>query len=175
VSTGDHAFSNDYSGVGVYWPTDGGTTWVRSKGVPDGALSFRVAVDPTNQSIVYVATGFGLYRSTDAGRSYVNVNLPTGACTGESSLPDCFFANVVTDVAVQPPDKFGHKGGAVIAALGWRDGQQPNFDGKPEAPANGLYRSDTGLPGSFTKVPDSSGFTPTDRAGRIALGTTTGD
>ncbi|MDX6659506.1 MAG: hypothetical protein QOJ55_328, partial [Solirubrobacteraceae bacterium] len=174
VATGDMAFSNDYAGVGTYWSTNDGGTWHKSKGAPDGALSFRVAVDPTNPKVVYLATGFGLFRSTDAGRNFTNVNLPTGDCAGDSSKPNCFFANVVTDVAVQSADHFGNKGGAVVAAVGWRAGQFPNFNKKPQAPANGLYRSDSGTPGSFTKVPDSAGFTSTDRTGRVALGTTTG-
>ncbi len=174
VATGDMAFSNDYAGVGTFWSTDDGQTWHKSRGAPDGALSFRVAVDPTNANVVYLATGLGLYRSTDAGRSFTNADLPTGSCHGDSSKPNCFFANVVTDVAVQPTDKLGHHGGAVVAAVGWRDGQRPNLAGKPEAPANGLYRSDSGAPGSFTKVPDSAGFTPTTKAGRVALGTATG-
>jgi photosystem II stability/assembly factor-like uncharacterized protein len=175
VATGDHAFSNDYAGVGAYWTTDEGKTWHKSKGSPVGALSFRVAVDPNDPNVVYLATGMGLYRSTDAGRNFVNVNLPTGDCAGDSSKPNCFFANVVTDVAVQPKDKLGHAGGQVIAAVGWRAGQFPNFNGKPQAPANGLYRSDNGTPGSFQKIPDSAGFTPTERAGRIEFGVTTGE
>src|SRR3954451_21012787 len=174
VATGDMAFSNDYAGVGTFWSTDDGQTWHKSRGAPDGALSFRVAVDPTNANIVYLATGMGLYRSTDAGRSFANVDLPTGSCHGDSTKPNCFFANVVTDVAVQPSDKLGHNGGAVVAAVGWRDGQRPNLAGKPEATANGLYRSDSGAPGSFSKVSDNSGFTPTAKVGRVALGTTTG-
>jgi hypothetical protein len=174
VTTGDHAFSNDYAGVGTFWTTDEGKTWHKAKGAPVGALSFRVLVDPNNPDVVYIATGVGLFRSTDAGRSFVNVNLPTGDCAGDSNKPNCFFANVVTDVAVQPADKFGHKGGAVMAAVGWRAGQFPNFNGKPQAPANGLYRSDNGTPGSFQKIPDSAGFTPTDRAGRAEFGTTVG-
>ncbi len=175
VATGDMAFSNDYAGVGTYWSTDDGSSWHKSHGAPDGALAFRVAVDPTNPNVVYLATGMGLYRSTDAGRSFTNVDLPTGACRGNSLKKNCFFANVVTDVAVQPTDRFGHNGGAVVAAVGWRDGQRSNLDGAPEAPANGLYLSDNGAPGSFTKVDDStSGFTPTDRVGRVALGTSTG-
>jgi photosystem II stability/assembly factor-like uncharacterized protein len=174
VATGDHAFSNDYAGVGAFWTTDEGKTWHKAKGSPVGALSFRVAVDPNNPNVVYLATGKGLFRSTDAGRSFTNVNLPTGDCAGDSSKPNCFFANVVTDVAVQPKDKLGHAGGAVIAAVGWRAGQFPNFAGKPQAPANGLYRSDNGTPGSFRKVPDSAGFTATDHAGRAEFGVTTG-
>ena len=173
VSTGDHAFSNDYPGVGVYWTTDQGQSWHRSDGVPSGLLSFRVAVDPTNASTVYVATGGGLFRSTDAGRSFTNVSLPTGDCAGDSSKPNCFFANMVTDVAVQPADKLGDKGGAVIAAVGWRAGQQPNFNGKPEAPANGIYRSDTGAPGSFKAV-TGTGFPDATVAGRTEFGVTHG-
>jgi hypothetical protein len=174
VATGDHAFSNDYAGVGAYWSTNDGRSCHRSKGSPGGALSFRVAVDPNNPSVVYLATGFGLYRSTDAGRSFTNVNLPTGACHGNSHKRNCFFANIVTDVAVQPKDSLGHKGGAVIAAVGWRDGVRPNLAGVPEAPANGLYRSDSGRVGTFKKVPDSAGFTPTDRAGRTEFGVSDG-
>src|SRR2546423_3135111 len=173
VATGDHAFSNDYAGVGVYWTTDDGVTWVRAKGVPDGALSYRVAVDPTNPDVVYAATGLGLYRSTDAGRSFTDVRLPTGPCAGDSSKPNCFFANVVTDVAVQPADGFGHKGGAVLATVGWRAGNRPNFAGAPESPNNGVYRSDTGTPGSFTKI-DGTGYPASDIAGRAELGVATG-
>lgn len=174
VATGDHAFSNDYAGVGTYWTTDEGKTWHKAAGAPVGALAFRVLVDPNNPEVVYVATGMGLFRSTDAGRSFTNVNLPTGECAGDSSKTNCFFANVVTDVAVQPTDKLGHKGGAVMAAVGWRAGQFPNFNGKPQAPANGLYRSDNGAPNSFQKIPDSAGFTPTERAGRAEFGVTSG-
>jgi hypothetical protein len=175
VATGDMAYSNDYAGVGVYWSTDDGVTWVKAKGAPDGALSFRVAVDPTNPDVVYAATGMGLYRSTDAGHSFTNVNLPTSPqCAGNSLAKNCFFANMVTDVVVQPKDKFGHAGGKVLAAVGWRAGQRPNFNNVPDAPNNGLYASDTGAPGTFSKVPESAGFTPTDRAGRVALGVSDG-
>ena len=83
VATGDHAFSNDYAGVGVFWSTDDGDHWTRSTGVPNGALSFRLRVDPSDPDVVYYASGLVLFRSTDAGRSFVNVNLPTGDCTGD--------------------------------------------------------------------------------------------
>src|SRR3954452_25064011 len=173
VATGDHAFSNDYAGVGVYWSVDDGVTWVKAKGAPDGALSYRVAVDPTNSQIVYVATGVGLYRSTDGGKSFTNVRLPTGDCAGDSTKPNCFFANIVTDVALQPKDSFGHGGGAVLATVGWRAGQRPNFNGQPESPNNGVYRSDSGAPGSFGKV-DGTGYPGSDVAGRAELGVASG-
>jgi hypothetical protein len=170
VLTGDHAFSNDYAGMGAYWSNDDGHTWHHAGGVPDGGLSFQVVVDPTNAKRLYAATGIGLFRSDDAGRSWENVKLPTGDCAGDSFKANCFFANIVTSVQVQAADKHGHRGGAVAAAVGWRAGQYPNFAGKPQAPSNGIYTSDTGATGSFAKVPDSAGITPTAEFGRAELG-----
>ena len=170
VLTGDHAFSNDYSGMGAYWTNDDGKTWHHSKGLPDGALSFQVAVEETNPKRVFAATGLGLFRWDDAGRSFENVKLPTGDCAGDSSKPNCFFANVVTSVQVQAADKFGHKGGAVAAAVGWRAGPFPNFNGKPQAPANGIYVSDSGASGSFQRVGDDRGITASAQFGRAELG-----
>lgn len=174
VVTGDHAFSNDYAGMGAYYTTDDGRTWQRAKGIPDGALSFEVDVDPTNPRRVYAATGLGLYRSDDAGRTFENVNLPTGDCAGKTTEANCFFANIVTSVEVQAADKFGNKGGAVLATVGWRAGALPNFAGKPQSPGNGLYRSDTGDTGSFAKVGDDSGITPADQFGRAELDAVSG-
>jgi hypothetical protein len=174
VATGDHAFSNDYAGVGVFWSTDDGAHWTRASGVPNGALSFRLRVDPSHPEVIYYASGLGLFRSTDSGRSFTNLQLPTGDCTGDSYKPNCFFANMVTDVAVQPKDEFGHDGGAVLAAIGWRAGQRPNFNNKPEGVGNGLYKSPDGSPGSFKKLTDV-GFTPPERQGRVEFGVADGE
>lgn len=174
AATGDNAFgAYTYGGLGTYYSTDDGGSWQRAQGIPNGALSFRVAVDPTNPAVVYVATGLGLYRSVDGGRRYQDVSLPTGRCAAGSLQFDCFLANVVTDVVVQSPDRFGHSGGAVLAAVGWRAGAAPNADGSPQSPANGLYSSPTGQPGSFQRI-KAPGFTPQSRIGRVALGAATG-
>ena len=175
--TGDNAFGgNTYGGLGVYRSTNDGRRWRRSKGVPNGVQGFKAAVDPTNPRVIYAATGAGLYRSTNAGRSFNNVKLPTGACKGTTfRRENCFFANIVTDVVVQAPDRFDNKGGSVLAAVGWRDGPRPNFNGKPEAPANGLYVSNSGKPGSFRDINEgAAGFTPQPRVGRVELGLASG-
>ena len=176
--TGDNAFGGDtYGGLGVYRSTNNGRTWQRAKGPPSGAQGFKAAVDPTNPNVVYAATGAGLFRSRNDGRSFNNVDLPTGKrCQGNTfDKANCFFANVVTDVAVQAPDGFGHKGGTVLAAVGWRDGTRENFNGVPEAPANGLYRSTSGRQGTFTRLPVSTnGFAPQQHIGRVELGAATG-
>jgi hypothetical protein len=176
--TGDNAFGGDtYGGLGVFRSTDDGRTWQRAKGPPSGAQGFKAAVDPTNPRVVYAATGAGLFRSNNDGRSFNNVDLPTGErCQGNTlHKQNCFFANVVTDVAVQAPDHFGHKGGTVLAAVGWRDGTRKNFNGVPEAPANGLYRSTSGRQGTFKRLPvNTDGFAPQQHIGRVELGAATG-
>ncbi|MDI3260274.1 MAG: hypothetical protein QJR02_11315 [Sinobacteraceae bacterium] len=186
---------NSYVGLGAYWSNDLGTTWHHASGVPDGAFAFKLAVDPAYPNIVYAATGKGLYRSEDAGRSYVDVKLPTktldgSSCAGRSNPGDvCQLANFVTDVVVKAPggstnEKPGAKGSAVLAAVGYRAGAAPYQDGKgtPQSMSNGLYRSDDGTPGSFQmlqvygniNLPLPNAFAPQLRVGRVELGAATG-
>jgi hypothetical protein len=180
--------SSGYLGLGAHWTNDLGASWHHASGVPDGAMVFRAAVDPSNPDIVYVASSKGLFRSSDAGRSYLNVALPTtDECAGVETLGPCQFTNYVTDVAIRHP---GGSTGAtcepagcpVLAAVGFRTGPLPFQDGRPMAPANGLYRSDTGQFGSFTKLDVSAadtnsplGFTVQNRIARTALGQAVGD
>ncbi|HUR15301.1 MAG TPA: hypothetical protein VM097_12500 [Mycobacteriales bacterium] len=181
AGTGDPAFGgSSYSGLGVFWSTGNGR-WTRSRGVPDAALTFNIDHDVARPSTVYVATSKGLYRSTDFGRSFVNVVLPT-TCTSVTN-PLCYFANIVTDVIVRPSGR-GSKGGAVLAAVGWRAGAKLNAVGKPQSPQNGLYWSATGARGSFRYLTNpgqnnvqtglGTGFATNDVVGRVALGGATG-
>jgi photosystem II stability/assembly factor-like uncharacterized protein len=184
VLTGDDAFGFDsLAGLGVYRSTDGGATWQHGAGVPSGANGFRIAVDPADPSVAYAATGAGLYRTDDDGATWTNVDLPTGSgvapgqpdCTGDPSVAKgCFLANQVTDVVVQGNARQGIAGkpGAVLAAVGWRAGLKQDADGTVQSPNNGIYESDTGAPGTFTKLaPGSgSGFASQAETGRIALG-----
>src|SRR5439155_436306 len=120
-------------------------------------------------------------RSTDDGRSWTDVKLPTSSCAGHTfDDRNCFLANIVTDVVVQAGSNTSTKGaqpGAVLAAVGWRAGRRANIKGKPESPHNGIYTSPTGAPGSFRFVdPTASNFTNGDPTapGRIALGIANG-
>jgi hypothetical protein len=190
--TGDDIYGGGSStpGIGAFRTTDGGATWEHAGGIPSGVLGFALAVDPTNADVVYAATGAGLYRSTDAGRTFDNVDLPTGRtggapngaplnpdCTGKGIVAGCFLANMVTDVVVQAPDTFGHAGGKVVAAVGWRAGNKSGPDGKIESPNNGIYVSDSGQRGTFRKVnPNTSGFggggVPTGQTNQDVIGRT---
>jgi hypothetical protein len=140
--------------------------------------------------VVYAATGAGLFRSSDDGVSYTNVNLPvspqgsTPNCTGAApTVEGCFLADIVTDVVVRAPGGVGAvtTGGAVLAAVGWRAGAKSNtsqhYPSYVEAPGNGLYSSSDGTPGSFTKVDTTaSNFADGEQAkiGRVELGAATG-
>lgn len=193
--TGEHVQGgNTYVGLGAYWSDDLGATWNHASGVPDGATGQRLAVDPSNPNIVYAATGKGLFRSDDAGATYVNVALPTSEqCAGVETLGPCQFANVVTDVVIKHPGGSTNvsceAGGCpVLAVVGYRQGAVPYADGTPSSPGNGLYRSDTGAPGSFARVglltgqiEDAAGgllpvgFAPQLRIGRTELGHAVGE
>jgi photosystem II stability/assembly factor-like uncharacterized protein len=68
-------------GDGVWGTTDGGKTWTHL-GLDETQSIQRIAVDPTNPQIVYVAAGGhlfgpnperGLYKSTDGGKTWKNV------------------------------------------------------------------------------------------------------
>ncbi|MHB8572292.1 MAG: hypothetical protein ACYDAY_04960 [Candidatus Dormibacteria bacterium] len=181
AGTGDEATgSYAFQGLGVWRSLDDGRTWQHAAGVPDAILTFRVAVDPTTPATVYAATSQGLYRSTDDAASFTNVGLPTGTCAGHVAptytLADsCFFANVVTDVAVQDRDEFGDAGGRVIAAVGWRYGQKLDPDGSTQqSPQNGIYTSaascSAGATCAMTFVSSATnGYVPQANIGRVAL------
>lgn len=189
VLTGEHVQGgNTYIGLGTFWSDDLGATWHQATGAPDGTNAGRLAVDPSNPSIVYAATGRGLFRSDDAGETYVNVVLPVSEqCAGvvEESGP-CQLASVVTDVVVQEPGGVtgvtcSSDGCPVLAAVGYRSGALPYADGTPQAPGNGFYRSANGKPGTFGKVGIQTptgivpvGFAPQERIGRIEIGAATG-
>ena len=185
VNSGEaSAGGNVYTGMGGFYSTDTGRTWQQSTGIPDGLMGFEIEVDPTNPKVVYAATSQGLFRSTDTGRSYVNVKLPTGACAGVTGYRNvCQNANWVTDVQIKAPGGVGpdKKGGQVLAAVGYRAGRLP-YPGTdtPQAPANGVYRSDTGAPGTFAMLDvygdgiSPIGFAPQERVGRFEMGSATG-
>ncbi len=183
VVSGEHVMGGStYMGLGAFWSDDLGVTWNQSTGVPDGAMGFEVAVDPTNTDEVYVATSMGLYKSLDAGSSFTNVNLPVSAeCAGAVGYGACQFANFVTDVVVKEPGGITDEaGGEVLAAVGYRAGKAVFPDGTIHSPGNGLYRSDSGDPDTFVRLDVSGdgltniGFTTEERIGRTELGIATG-
>ena len=180
--SGDPTFGGGgYTGYGAFYSTNLGSTWTKATGIPDGALGFSIDVDPTNPNIVYAATLYGLFRSTDGGKTYLNVNLPTGevapgvSCTGVAGGGKCQLANVVTDVVVRPPGGVNSEvaAGTVLAVVGWRASDRQNADGTIQSLGQGLYRSDTGAPGTFSKM-SALGWPSQHRQGRVELGATTG-
>ncbi len=70
AGTGEPTTWPGYEGVGVLKSIDGGATWSNTGTIGNGHIA-RVAIDPTNTSVVYCA-GFsgGLYRTTNGGTSW---------------------------------------------------------------------------------------------------------
>lgn len=179
VTTGEHTFGGfAFTGIGTWHSRDLGATWKRSSGPRSDTLGFATEVDPTDPRIVYSATGNGLWRSTDGGVTFSDVRLPTGDCQARYDDRTCNFANFVTDVVVQVPGGVGDApGGRVLATVGWRAGQAPDVDGSPQSCCNGVYRSDTGRPGTFERLDGlEAAFNDggAERIGRVEMGMATG-
>ena len=195
---GDNATAccETYLGHGIYYSSDDGTTWHAGTGIPDGLVTFKLALDPSTDvpgTTVYAATSKGLRRSLDVGVTWTDVILPvtpeayettTGLDCDGNYAGKCFFASFVTDVVIQAGDRL-KTGGNVMAAVGWRNSDQKykKADGSGaddpnlvDAPQNGIYVSNSkGAPGTFSFIsPASSKFSDTTHTGRTALGIANG-
>ena len=165
VGTGEAWTRNSVSiGDGIYRSTDGGETWT-NMGLPQSERIVKVVVRPGNSDVVLACvTGKlwsdsaerGVYRSIDAGKSWVQVLKGGNGSTGCGSMsvdpknPDTMFASLWD---------FRRKGWT------FRSGGE-NADA---ASGSGLYRSDDG--GShWTEITpaDNKGF-PDKPYGRIAV------
>lgn len=63
-------------GVGVLKSTDGGMTWInKQNGIPATKNTHSIAIDPTNENIVYAATvDSGIVKTVDGGENWVSIN-----------------------------------------------------------------------------------------------------
>jgi hypothetical protein len=94
AGTGESWMRNSVSvGDGIYKTTDGGETWT-NMGLPNSEHISRIVVDPTNGDVVYAcvpgrlwsdSADRGLYKTTDGGKTWVQIikapNLSTGCST----------------------------------------------------------------------------------------------
>jgi hypothetical protein len=90
--------------------------------------------------------------------------------------------NFVTDVVVKEPGGVTDEpGGTVLAAVGYRAGMAEFPNGEVHSTHNGLYRSESGAPGTFEMLDVSGdgvtdfGFAPRENIGRVELGLATGE
>lgn len=156
--------------LGVFVSHDAGKTWTRPTDNVAGQGGQQVSISP--KGVIFVATDRGLFRSTDHGASFTDVQLPTNAA-GTAPAANTPVGSWTTDVQVRPgkPDE-------IYAAVGYVAGNVTLPDGTKAAPGNGLYKSTAGgAPGSFKRVDISSPLTgweqnpskSSDPIGRIRL------
>ncbi|WP_425562633.1 WD40/YVTN/BNR-like repeat-containing protein, partial [Lysobacter hankyongensis] len=68
----------DGTGLGIVKMTQGGDAWEEPVFLGSSTSIRKILVAPSNSNIVLVATNQGLYRSTNAGKTYVPVSVNTG-------------------------------------------------------------------------------------------------
>lgn len=154
VGTGEANSQRSVSyGDGIYRTDDAGKTW-KNLGLKTSQHIARIAIDPRDSNIVYVAAQGplwsagaerGLYKTTDGGRTWTKV-LSVSENTG------------VTDVAIDPR----HPDTLIAAAYQRRRHQWTLIDGGPES---AIYRS-TDAGATWVKI--TSGV-PTEEMGRITF------
>jgi photosystem II stability/assembly factor-like uncharacterized protein len=77
VATGDYF---RYGGTGIYWSSNGGSTWTRATTPEPVSDSFtRIRIDRANPQRVMACGYRGVYRSTDFGRNWARIW--NGQCT----------------------------------------------------------------------------------------------
>ncbi len=135
VGTGEADMRSDIAqGKGVYKSIDGGKSWT-FLGLADSQQIGKIAIDPRDPNVVYVAAlghpygpnkERGLYKSTDGGKSWSKIlgpNENTGAI----------------DVVLEP-----HHPDTVYAAL-WQTRRPPwNIYPPSDGPGSGLFKSTDG-------------------------------
>ena len=155
IVTGDNVFGGGgtFAGLGAFRSTDGGATWQKATGRPERrdrlqgrrrprrtrtSSTPRPAPGCTARPTAARASSTSTCRRAraPARRRCRRARWPTWSPTSSSKAPD----NAATDGTP----------GAVLAAVGWRAGRKTSQYGYVEAPGNGVYRSDTGAPGTFT-------------------------
>jgi PKD repeat protein len=68
ISTGDEDGGDTYS-IGVWKSLDGGSTWAQTGSIASNSTG-KILVDPTNSNVLYVATGNGIFKTTDAATTW---------------------------------------------------------------------------------------------------------
>jgi photosystem II stability/assembly factor-like uncharacterized protein len=138
--------SDDAAGTGVYVSHNGGKTWHRPARNTHGYGVNAVAVSPKNGD-VFVGTTYGLWRSTDHGRSFRRVQVPDHA-----THP---LGHWLDSIAINP-----NKPREVTVDVGYAFGRK-KYGKVILAPGNGLYRSENSGR-TFRRMPRNAQLTNPD-------------
>jgi photosystem II stability/assembly factor-like uncharacterized protein len=155
VGTGEATARNSVApGDGVYKSEDAGRTW-KHMGLADTRFVSRIAIDPVDPDVVYIAAqghlwgpneDRGVYRTQDGGKTWkkvLYVNPETGAC----------------DLAMDPSNS------KILYVGMWEHRRWPYYF-RSGGPGSGLYKT---TDGGDTWAPLTDGL-PASPWGRIGLG-----
>lgn len=137
AGTGEAFYAKDgVRGDGIFRSGDGGATWTRLPGTDNIQFLhvYKVLVSPHSTAVIYAATDWGVFRSTDGGASFAPT-LQNGPANGYTGCQDLALrTDLATDV--------------LLAACGFGPG--------------GIWRNpDAGGAGVWTSVYSESGLSRT--------------
>ena len=158
---------SDGTGLGVVKMTGGGDYWEEPVLLGDSSSVRDIEVAPANSNIVIVATNNGIYRSTDAGKSYALV--PLSGLSGSPSVWTIAYAggnSFVVSLEGTPT------GGSSTEGQIWRstDNGASWTKGTGVTHANGVHRiSLASAPSNRSVIYAMASKTPTDSSTRPDL------
>lgn len=83
--------ANDNNSIGILKSTDGGATWNTTGftyNVSDNRRVYRILVHPSNSSVLLISTSQGVFKSTDAGNSWVLKSISSSRFRDMQFKPD---------------------------------------------------------------------------------------
>ncbi|MGC8653662.1 MAG: VPS10 domain-containing protein [Candidatus Kryptoniota bacterium] len=137
-----HYSIDSYPGSGLYISRDGGQNW-QQVSLPGGIYyTGKIAIAPSNDSVIYVCGYYDIYRSTDLGKTWTELNLVPGRY------------GAVQDVAIDPSDPF-----TIYAARG-------SYYSSSSDTSFGVFKS---TDGGMSWFKQSTGLPPSGQIQRIQI------
>ncbi|MEJ2103274.1 MAG: hypothetical protein P8X47_01715 [Ignavibacteriaceae bacterium] len=135
--------SDDMKGLGIWKSINGGNTWSQLMSTTGDEFKYvqKIVVHP-NGTVFAATRDSGVVRSTDNGYSWTPV-------LNTNTLPQSSISNQAADIEI-------NSDGDIIASMGF---------GKVNWISDGIYISETGNVGEWTKLNDGSNIFPTTQSG----------
>ena len=142
---------NTTTGGGFFFISDdGGATWTPSmRNMSNRLISYSILQDERDGNIIYLATNYGIYRSTDRGASWAAVGAPKAEPAGKKKTParrKRATSTASSASAPRPADDMTKRAQEALNAAGYDVGTPDGRAGTQTVAAIRRFQTDKGIP-----------------------------